>query len=233
MKRHVGSLLAAAALIALPTQADAQLVLQGQSTATGGGLGSVATVLTLQSPANGTAESGCIAPSGTASCGFTNLGVQSGASQTLVRPVSQFPGLTGSSFRLFFNGSEPGNDASLTVNNLVVRLYSSTGTQVFTSQNLPAPINLSDVLNGTGNFGYLFGLSAPDAALFQTALTANAGAVIGVGASITNASGGLETISIGVGPGSTSTSVVPEPSTYLLMASGLAGVFLVRRRRRA
>jgi hypothetical protein len=75
-------------------------------------------------------------------------------------------------------------------------------------------------------------LSAPDAAAFQAALTANPAATIGVGASITNASGGPETISIGVVPGGPGgTSVVPEPSTYLLMAAGLSGLVMLRRKR--
>jgi hypothetical protein len=234
MRFHATSLAALAALAFLPFRAEAQLVFLGQSAATGGGLGNVATVLTLSSPGNSTAESGCVAPDGTATCGFANVGVGNGASQTQVQSVTAFPGLTGTNFRLFLNAVEPGNDNTITVNNLVVRLYGSTGTQVFTTAALAAPLTLTNTLSGVGNFGYLFGLSAPDAALFQAALTANPTATIGAGASITNASGGPETISVGVVPGGPgTTSVVPEPSTYLLMASGLAGLVLLRRQRAA
>ncbi|MBY0490405.1 MAG: PEP-CTERM sorting domain-containing protein [Gemmatimonadaceae bacterium] len=231
MQYRLSSFAALAACIVLPLRAEAQLTLLGQSAATGGGLGAVATVLTLQSSGNTTSESGCVAPDGTATCGFANVGVGTGASQTQIQPVSAFPGLTGSNFRLFLNAVEPGNDNTITVNNLVVRLYSSAGAQVFSSQNLPSPITLTNTLSGVGNFGFLFGLSGPDAAAFQTALTASPAASIGVGANITNASGGPETTSIGVGPGVT--SVVPEPSTYLLMASGLGGLLLLRRKRMA
>lgn len=222
-------LAALAALILLPIQAQAQLSVVGQSTSTGGGLGSVATVLTLASPGSSTTETGCIAPDGSATCGFLNANVQSGASQTQIQPLSAFPGLSGSNFRLFLNAAEPGNDNTITINNLVVRLYSSAGAQVFTSANLAAPITLTNTLTGLGNFGFIFGLSAPDAAAFQTALLANPTGSIGAGANISNASGGPETISVGVGPGVT--SVVPEPSTWLLMASGLVGVMAIRRRR--
>jgi hypothetical protein len=215
--------------MALPAQAHAQLVFLGQSAASGGGLGAVATLLTLQSPGNSTNESGCIAPSGTASCGFTNVGVQTGASQTLVQPVSAFSGLTANNFRLYVNASEPGNDNLITLNNLQVRLYSSTGSVLFESLPFASPLTLNNTLSGVGNFGYLFGVSATQQAAFNTALASATS--IGVGASISDASGGQETISVGVGPGVT--SVVPEPSTYLLMASGLAGLMMVRRRRQA
>lgn len=229
MKFRAKPFAALTALVLLPFRADAQLTLLGQSDASGGGLGSVATVLTLQSPGNGTSETGCVAPDGLTTCGFVDLGVKTGSSQTQIQPVSAFAGLTGNNFRLFLNAAEPGNDNTITVNDLVVRLYSNTGTQAFSSTSFGTPLTLTNTLSGVGNFGFLFGLSGPDAAAFQTALTANPSASIGVGANITNASGGPETISIGLGPSST----VPEPSTYLLLATGLGGLMLVRRQRRA
>ena len=221
----------AAFAAALPVQAHAQLTLLGQSALAGGGLGAVATVLTLQSPGNSTASSGCIAPTGV-NCGFTDGSVQSGQSQ--LRLASAFPGLTGSSFRLFLNAAEPGNDNSITVNNVVVRLYSGN-MQVFSSTAFTAPLTLNNTLPGVGNYGFIFGLSAGDQALFNSALAANAGALIGVGASLTDVSGGPESFAIGTlgsNGGGGSTSVVPEPSTYLLMASGLVAIGLVHRNRR-
>ncbi len=224
-------LAALAALVLLPLQAEAQLTMLGQSNASGGGLGSVATVLTLSSPGNSTNETGCVAPDGLTTCGFANSNVQTGVSQTSIRMASAFPGLTGSNFRLFLNAAEPGNDNTITVNNLVVRLYSAAGAQVFTSANFAAPMTLTNTLSGIGNFGFIFGLSGPDAAALQAALTANPGGSFGVGASISDASGGLETISIGTESGPGGTSVVPEPSTYLLLATGLGALLVMRRRR--
>lgn len=235
MKRHATPFLVAAALAVLPLTAQAQLQLLGQATSTGGGLGSVATVLTLSSPGNATAESGCVSPTGITSCGFANVGVMTGASQTQVQPLTAFPGISGTTFRLFLNATESGNDNSIIVNDLVVRLYNSAGTQTFSSASLPTPIPLTGAGSGIGNFGFLFGLSTIEAGMFTTALASSVGGTIGVGTSITNASGGPETISVGLvagGPGPIGT-VVPEPSTYLLMASGLAGILLIRRQRRA
>ena len=221
----------AAFVAALPVQAHAQLTLLGQSALGGGGLGAVATVLTLLSPGSSTASSGCIAPTGV-DCSFTDGSVQSGQSQ--LRLVSAFPGLTGSSFRLFLNAAEPGNDNRITVNNVVVRLYSGN-TPVFSSTAFTAPLTLDNTLPGVGNYGFLFGLSLSNQSSFDAALLANPGALIGVGASLADVSGGPESFSIGtVGStgGGGSTSVVPEPSTYLLMASGLVAIGLVHRNRR-
>ncbi len=226
-KAHKLAWIAAAMLTAVPTLAHAQLTLLGQSGASGGGLGAVATVLTLQNPGGTTAESGCIGPTGV-NCGFTDANVQSGQSQ--LRLVSAFPGLTGSNFRLFLNAAEPGNDNTITLNNAVVRLYSGN-TQVFSSTAFTSPLTLNNTLPGTGNYGFLFGLSAGDQALFNAALAANPGALIGAGASLTNVSGGNESFAIGTDGGGT-TSVVPEPSTYLLMASGLVAIGLLQRKRR-
>jgi hypothetical protein len=229
MKFRATPFLAAAALLALPSVAQAQLTFVGQADNTGGGLGNVATVLTLQNPGGSTVESGCVTPLGTTGCGFADVGVQTGASQTTVRAVSAFPGLTANNFRIFVNGSEPDN--AITLNNLVVSLYApNSSTPLFSSTGFTS-MELTNVLSGTGNFGYMFALTGSQLTSFQTALTANPGEFIGVGASFSGAAGGLETISIGTVSGAV--SVIPEPSTYLLMASGLAGLFMVHRRRRA
>jgi len=228
MKKSRLAVLTAAILAALPMQAHAQLVLLGQSAETGGGLGAVPTLLVLQNPGGTTAASGCIGPAGV-NCGFVDAKVQAGQSQ--LRAVSAFPGLTGGSFRLFFNAVEPGNDNTVTVNNAVVRLYSGS-TQVFSSAAFTTALTLNNTLSGTGNYGFLFGLSASDQSLFNTALAANPSAMIGVGASLTNVSGGNESFAVGTVGGGGTTSVVPEPSTYLLMASGLVAMGLLQRKRR-
>jgi hypothetical protein len=236
---RAGKALVAALALALPAQASAQLVLAGPLDQQGGGLGNQVTVLTLQSPGNTSAESGC---SLSISCPFTAVGVQN---QTQAQSLNQtaLTGLTGENVRVVANFSEPQNaNSGITLNDLRLFLYLTSGnttTAVFQSMAL-APQNQNLVGQaGTGNFGFVFGLTGNDVTLFNQALAANpVGSLsIGAGASLTNAEGGLDTFSIARGPGGIGGggggTVIPEPSTYVLMASGLVGLAgLARRRQR-
>lgn len=226
------ALMAAAALAVLPATAQAQLQLSGQSNLTGGGLGNVLTVLTLQNPGGASTETGCVGPAGFTNCGFANDRVQQGQSQ--LQPLTSLTGVTGNNFRLFLNVSEPGNDNTIVVNDLVVTLY-GTGNNTF-SASFTGPQTLTNTLPGTGSYGYLFSLSPTSAAAFDAFVAANTNVRVGAGASFSDVAGGLESISIGTisGNGGGGPNEVPEPSTYLLLGSGLAGLlFVTLQRRRA
>lgn len=224
---------AAATAMGVPTAARAQLALNGgQIDAGGGGLGAQSTVLTLQSPGSTSSASGCISPSGSTNCsGFTNVGLQSGANQSLLRPVSDFSGLTANNFRIVFNAAEPGNDNTITLNNAIVSLYRADGSVAFSSQAIAAPITFTNTLSGVGNFGFGLGLTGADLVAFQNALNSNTGLSIGLGASIADAQGGNDTFSIALA--SVGTTTVPEPTTVALLAAGMLGIAGVARRRRA
>lgn len=232
--RHGGALartvFAAAAIGLLPVTAQAQLQLLGQSGETGGGLGNVLTVLTLQNQGNATTESGCVGLTGFAGCGFTDAKVQQG--QTQLQPLSSLTGVTGNTFRLFLNASEPGNDNTIIVNDLVVTLYGANNSTF--SASFAGPQTLTNTLQGTGSYGYLFGLTPQSAAAFDAFIAANPNAQIGAGASFADVAGGLETISVGTvaNNGGGGPDAVPEPQAWMLLGSGLAGLMFVGSQRR-
>jgi hypothetical protein len=244
MTKNLLSLSAVALLAAPISVARADLVFISPVTIGGTGLGAVNTVLTIQSQGNNTTEQGCVGLSGGADVigNFSNSGctaaantdVKTGASQTQTRTLLEAGVTTGSNFAILFNPSEPGGDG-ISLDGLVATFYSNTGTilmtAVYTGTN---PLNFPTTDTGTGNTGFEFTLNATEAAALQALITANGVGNIHVGlaGSAGNplaATGGNETFFVF---NSGLASTVPEPSTTVLMATGLLGLAgFVRRRR--
>lgn len=226
--RKVLQLAAAAAVLAAPALASAQLQYIGPNPSSGTGVGSVPTVLTVQSPQNTTTESGCVTLPGFDTCAGFGSDAKNGQSQTNVRSVS---GITGANLRVVLNFDEPSTAPSGTLNNAVLTLFS--GTNSISSQPFTSPISFTNTFNGIGQSGFLFGLSTSDAALFQTFIDANAGTdnfMVGIGASLSDVTGGPETFYVTQASGSPST--VPEPGSLALLGTGLVGVVPMLRRNR-
>jgi hypothetical protein len=235
--------LAALATLGVGT-ARADLVLVGTVTIGGTGLGTVNTVLTLTSEANGTTEQGCVGRNaGGDFIGSTAVGacvpgptadVHTGASETGTRTLAEAGITTGTNFAILFNAVEPSGN-SITLNSLSANFYSNaTGALLFTATYTAGPHDFLTTQTGTGNTGEMFVLNAAQAASVQALITANTAAGVRVGLSTKAgdalaATGGPETFFIF---NSGIATVTPEPSTVALMATGLVGlVGFVRRRR--
>ena len=140
---------------------SASLILVGPGDLSGSGLGAVNTVLTFTSPGNSTIEAGCVAPSGsgttTSGCGFPDSQVQA----QFGTPSLAAAGIgAASDLRVVFNASEPGSAPDISLNNLVLTLYS--GANTFSAALSPASgIFFPTTQPGVGNSGFVFALSSP------------------------------------------------------------------------
>lgn len=210
--------------------AHAALTLLGPDNSTGTGLGAVNTVLTIQSPGNSTFESGSVGLDATGTQTISG-DAKTGSSQTSVRSLSSLGLTSASDIRVVFNAAEPGNASAngITLSNLVLNIFSPTGTTLFSSGAF-TPVNFSSTTTGLGRSDFVFGLDSAQASAAQSAAFSGSsfGAnLIGLTAAASSATGGPETFFVNSG----GTAPVPEPSTYILMLSGLAMLGFVGYRR--
>jgi hypothetical protein len=215
--------------------AHASLTLVAPQDFSGTGLGAVNTILTVSSPGNSTFESGSVA------FGDVITGdAKTGNSQTQARTLGQLGITSAASLRVVLNALEPGNGANgITLDNLVLNIYSPTGSVLFTSGAF-TPITFADTKTGAGNSGFVFALDstqqAAAAAAFGTGfqnnvvgLTATLGCGDGAPAGCEGATGGFETFF--VANAAAAVTPVPEPGTASLMFAGLGLVTFLGRRR--
>ena len=204
--------------------AYASLIFTGVST---GNVNSPRSVLVIQ---NTPTESGCVGWNGTANVigpsacpgGLTPAVVggdeKIGKSQTQTRTVASAGLTSGQSLAVIMDVSEPGGTL-LTVMNLSLTVYSSTGVLLYNSGNLvgagtpPGGITIESSSQGVRAFKFI--LDATQAAAISpfictsalvtgcagVANTGNSSNRIGVAALLTNTQGGAETFSIADVPG--------------------------------
>jgi len=209
--------------LALGAAADhANLVFEGLENFQGTGLGNVNTVLTLQSPGSSNTESGGVTPAGTPG---DTVGVNS------LRTISSSGAASASQLRIVLNAAEPQNGLQgITVSALTLNIYAPTGTGTtpLFSASLATPVNIPDTLPGIGNSGFSFALDSTEAAQAQAAIFSSAGFGgdrVGLMATLTNAEGGPDTFFL------SNRIATPEPSTWAMVALGIAGLGWLQRRR--
>jgi hypothetical protein len=229
------SALALVAVVARSSAARAQtsvsggLVSNGIVSEKGTGLGNVNTILTVQGhPANKGYESGCIAPGRvTSGCGFANLRVKTGARQSGTIFLSSLEGVNGSNLAIVLDFVEPGNALSGSLDEMVLTLYDNSGASLF-STTLGSSQFFAETFTGTGKSGFVFGLT-PEAALAFDAATRAGATQLGLGAALSDVTGGHESFFVAVNQ---AVVVTPEPTTLALLATGLLVTLGVARRRR-
>ncbi len=212
------------------------LIYVGQVDQVGTGLGAVNTLLTITSPGNSSTETGCVGWNGTTTVTTSAIcptGFSGGDNLAINNTYTRSSlGLNNfDSIQLIFNASEPAGN-SITVDNLALTLYSSTGS-LLASYTLAAPVAFASTATGTGKAGFGFQLDAAQASLANGFLNV-AGLRIGGALNASDATGGLETVFIrsinngGVIPPNETT--IPEPATYAGVGVALIGLVLLRRK---
>jgi hypothetical protein len=216
--------------------AHADLVLLGQVDMQATGLGEPHTLLTIHNPASTMNESGWVGLNGGGEPIFIG-NITQALSHT--RTIAQSGATTASNLRLVVNAQEPQvpEVSDITLDSLVITIYSPTGATLFTSGRLAnGPLSLLNTQSGAASVGYVFGLNPAQAA--QAQVLAFSGAsfasnVIGLSATASNATGGPETFFVSnVGALPPLVGPIPEPGTMVLLASGLLAIGGAARRRK-
>jgi hypothetical protein len=235
------------ALLILGMRAEASMIYSGPGVDSGGGIGAVLTLLTVQD--NDGDEEGCVGWGGTAdvvgpsACptGLTppivskagNGDEKTGNSQTQTVLISDTGIASASSLTILLNVNEPaGNPFSITNLSLSVWVGNSA-TPVFNSGNLLfTPVTVvSNTSQGLGTLdGFAFRLDQAGQTALQSYWNAS-GARLGVAIKLVSVEGSQEVVR--VLDSSRLIVQTPEPGSVLLSSMGLGVVcLLVRRKRR-
>jgi hypothetical protein len=231
----IGAVFAAAAGLSFGS-ANAGIIWTNTFDATGSGLGSVTTALTIHD--NDGDQEGCVGWDGSTSafgaayCDTANTSISGGnegggsvqgeawSLADLGNPASA------DLLRILFNAAEPGGNA-ITLDDMFLTFWSDAGVLLYTTGGLGAPAVLDPTQQGIGVSGEVFRIDDLEAAIITgMSFWSDPTTRVGLVARTSDSQNGPETFYLGAVAGE-----VPEPAMIGLFGLGLLGLGAARRRR--